>query len=35
MEMRKLAVLILLASTLAPASLAQIKRVEMRVEGMT
>ena len=35
MEMRKLAVLILLASTLAPASLAQIKHVEMRVEGMT
>jgi hypothetical protein len=35
MEMRKLTVLILMASTLAPASLAQIKHVEMRVEGMT
>jgi hypothetical protein len=35
MEMRKLALLILLASTLAPASFAQIKHVEMRVEGMT
>ena len=35
MEMRKLAVLILLGSALAPVSLAQIKHVEMRVEGMT
>ena len=35
MEMRKLALLILIGSTLASASLAQIKHVEMRVEGMT
>jgi hypothetical protein len=35
MEMRKLVLLILLGTTLAPASLAQIKHVEMRVEGMT
>jgi hypothetical protein len=35
MEMQKLALLILLGSILAPASLAQIKHVEMRVEGMT
>jgi hypothetical protein len=35
METRKLTLLILLSSILAPASLAQIKHVEMRVEGMT
>jgi hypothetical protein len=35
MEMRKLALLILLGSALAPVSLAQIKHVEMRVEGTT
>jgi hypothetical protein len=35
MEMRKLVLLILLGSALAPVSLAQIKHVEMRVEGMT
>jgi hypothetical protein len=35
MEMRKLALFILLGFTLAPSSLAQIKHVEMRVEGMT
>jgi hypothetical protein len=35
MEMRKFAVLILLGITLVPASHAQIKHVEMRVEGMT
>jgi len=35
MEMRKLALLVLVGTTLAPASLAQIRHVEMRVEGMT
>jgi hypothetical protein len=35
MEIRKLALLILLGSALPPVSLAQIKHVEMRVEGMT
>jgi hypothetical protein len=35
MEMQKLALLIFLGSILAPSSLAQIKHVEMRVEGMT
>ena len=35
MEMQKLALLIFLGSILAPGSVAQIKHVEMRVEGMT
>ena len=32
---RKVALLILLGLTLAPLSQAQIKHIEMRVEGMT
>jgi hypothetical protein len=35
MDTRKLALLILLGSILAPVTLAQIKHIEMRVEGMT
>ncbi len=35
MEIRKLALLILLCSTVVPVSHAQITHVEMRVEGMT
>ena len=35
MEIRKLALLILWVPLVAPVSLAQIKHVEMRVEGMT
>lgn len=32
---KKVALLILLGSTVAPISQAQIKHIEMRVEGMT
>jgi hypothetical protein len=32
---RKLALLVLLGSVLVPVSQAQIKHIEMRVEGMT
>jgi len=35
MDVRKLGLLLLLGSILAPASHAQIKHIEMRVEGMT
>jgi len=35
MNPRKLLLLAILGSALAPASVAQIKHVEMRVEGMT
>ncbi len=35
MEIRKFALLILLGSTVVPVSHAQIKHIEMRVEGMT
>lgn len=35
MNTRKLALLVLLASVLVPVSQAQIKHIEMRVEGMT
>jgi len=35
MNTRKLALLFLLGSVLAPPSQAQIKHIEMRVEGMT
>jgi hypothetical protein len=35
MNTTKFALLMLLASVVAPASQAQIKHVEMRVEGMT
>lgn len=35
MNTRKLALLLLLGAAFAPASVAQIKHVEMRVEGMT
>ncbi len=35
MNTRKLTLLLLLCSTIAPVVQAQIKHVEMRVEGMT
>jgi len=35
MKMRKLALLALLNSMVVPAAYAQIKHIEMRVEGMT
>jgi hypothetical protein len=35
MNSKKLALLVLLGSTLVPAAQAQIKHIEMRVEGMT
>jgi len=35
MNRKKIALLLLLACTLAPLSQAQIKHIEMRVEGMT
>ena len=35
MNTKKLALLLLLACTLAPLTQAQIKHIEMRVEGMT
>jgi hypothetical protein len=35
MDLRKLALLLVMASTVAPLSHAQIKHIEMRVEGMT
>jgi hypothetical protein len=35
MDTRKLALLILLGSLLSPVTQAQIKHIEMRVEGMT
>jgi hypothetical protein len=35
MNFRKLSLLLLLGCVLAPCSQAQIKHVEMRVEGMT
>ena len=35
MDLRKLALLLLLGLTVAPLSHAQIKHIEMRVEGMT
>jgi hypothetical protein len=35
MNTRKLALLFLLGSVLVPVSQAQIKHIEMRVEGMT
>jgi len=35
MDFRKLALLTLLAATAVPAAQAQIKHIEMRVEGMT
>ncbi len=35
MDARKLALVILLGSILAPVTHAQIKHIEMRVEGMT
>jgi hypothetical protein len=35
MDARRLALLILLSSILAPVTHAQIKHIEMRVEGMT
>jgi hypothetical protein len=35
MNGKKLAVLLLLGCTLGPVSKAQIKHIEMRVEGMT
>jgi len=35
MKINKLALLLLLGAAIAPVSQAQIKHVEMRVEGMT
>jgi hypothetical protein len=35
MKSKKLALLVLLGSTFVPAAQAQIKHIEMRVEGMT
>ncbi len=35
MNRKRLAVLLFLIATLAPAARAQIERVEMRVQGMT
>lgn len=35
MNRRKLALVALLCATVAPTALAEIKHVEMRVEGMT
>jgi hypothetical protein len=35
MNSTKIALLVLLGCALAPVSLAQIKHIEMRVEGMT
>ncbi len=35
MNTRKLALLFLFGSALLPSSKAQVKRIEMRVEGMT
>lgn len=35
MNAKKLALLVLFGCALAPVSLAQIKHIEMRVEGMT
>jgi len=35
MNLKRIALLVLLGSTLAPVSQAQIKHIEMRVEGMT
>jgi hypothetical protein len=35
MNTRRLALFVLLVSTLAPTAQAQIKHIEMRVEGMT